>query len=89
MFEKAGKFYADWRDRAGIRHRKSFASARAAIRFEAEMKEQAHPKNKTLGRPLPHYSASNKSGGVSKSIQTPSPQHNSSSRLLVLKKRKS
>jgi hypothetical protein len=30
MFEKQGKFYADWRDRKGNRKRKSFTSARLA-----------------------------------------------------------
>ncbi len=43
MFEKSGKFYADWRDRTGARKRKSFASARAALRHEQEQKDAAHP----------------------------------------------
>jgi hypothetical protein len=30
MFEKAGKFCADWRDRTGARKRKSLATARAS-----------------------------------------------------------
>jgi hypothetical protein len=38
MFEKAGKYYADWRDRTGQRTRKSFRSARTALAFEAEQK---------------------------------------------------
>ena len=38
MFEKNGKFYADWRDRKGTRKRKSFTSQRAALRFEEERK---------------------------------------------------
>jgi hypothetical protein len=50
MFEKDGKFYADWRDRTGRRKRKSFTSQRAALRFEMEQKELAHPKMKALGR---------------------------------------
>jgi len=39
MYEKAGKYYADWRDRSGKRKRKSFASRRAALTFEEEQKE--------------------------------------------------
>jgi hypothetical protein len=34
MFEKNGKYYADWRDRTGRRQRKSFTSQRAALRYE-------------------------------------------------------
>ncbi len=64
MFEKAGRHYADWRDKDGKRKRKSFHSARAALAHEAAMREQAHPKKTTLGRPLPHYSTSKKPGGT-------------------------
>ena len=46
MFEKQGRFYADWRDKSGQRLRKSFTSKRAALQFEAEQKELAHPKSK-------------------------------------------
>jgi hypothetical protein len=42
MFEKDGKYYADWRDRAGTRKRKSFTSRRAALQYEADQKEIAH-----------------------------------------------
>jgi hypothetical protein len=52
MFEKAGKFYSDWRDRQGNRKRKCFNSKRAALQFEAEQKELAHPKLRALGQPL-------------------------------------
>lgn len=50
MFEKSGKFYADWRDRKGVRHRKSFKSERAALAYEAEMREVSHPKHKAVGQ---------------------------------------
>ena len=56
MYEKDGRFYADWRDRKGKRLRKSFTSQRAALRFEAEQKELAHPKTKALGRRLRTFS---------------------------------
>ena len=57
MFEKSGKFYADWRDRKGVRRRKSFTSPKAALKFEAEQKELAHPKSRGRGQVLPRYSA--------------------------------
>jgi hypothetical protein len=57
MFEKQGKFYADWRDRKGNRKRKSFTTARAALRFEEEQKELAHPKTQARRTPLPNFSA--------------------------------
>jgi hypothetical protein len=34
MFEKNGKYYADWRDRTGRRLRKAFTSERAALIHE-------------------------------------------------------
>lgn len=57
MFEKQGKFYADWRDRKGTRKRKSFNTARAALRYEEEQRAIAHPKPKAQGRPSPKFSA--------------------------------
>lgn len=53
MYEKSGKFYADWRDRTGARKRRSFKSARAALQFEAEQKEIAHPKRRAKGQLSP------------------------------------
>lgn len=52
MFEKNGKFYADWRDRSGKRLRKSFTSKRAALMFEADQRELAHPKQNARGQAL-------------------------------------
>jgi hypothetical protein len=40
MFEKQGRFYADWRDTSGKRIRKSFGSKRAALQYEQQQKEQ-------------------------------------------------
>jgi hypothetical protein len=51
VFEKAGKYFADWRDSHGTRKRKSFRTRRAALQFEAEQKELANPKPKAQGRP--------------------------------------
>lgn len=50
MFEKSGKFYADWRAKDGKRTRKSFTSKRAALQYEAEQKELSHPKTGAWGR---------------------------------------
>jgi hypothetical protein len=41
MYEKNGKYFADWRDRAGKRLRKSFNSPRAALQFEQQQRELA------------------------------------------------
>jgi hypothetical protein len=57
MFEKAGKFYADWRDQDGHRLRKSFKTRRAALQFEVEQKELAHPKQTARGQRSPRSSA--------------------------------
>ena len=56
MFEKQGKFYADWRDRTGRRKRKSFDTAKAALRFEEEQKEIARPRLRLVGRTSRDYS---------------------------------
>lgn len=54
MFEKNGKYFAGWRDASGKRLRKSFTSRRAALVFEEEQKEIAHPKRMPRGQRLPH-----------------------------------
>jgi hypothetical protein len=62
MFEKDGKYYADWRDKGGNRKRKSFKSKYAALRYEEEQKELAHPKQKVRVSPSPKYSAPGSKG---------------------------
>jgi len=79
MFEKNGKFYADWRDRSGKRLRKSFTSKRAAFQFEAEQKDIAHPKLRALGSPSRKFSAP----PIQKTPSTGAPPA-SSSRLQVV-----
>jgi hypothetical protein len=65
MFQKQGKFYADWRDASGQRLRKSFTSRSAALQFESgQMWEEARaiasrilaatPGGATLGCRAPH-----------------------------------
>lgn len=82
MFEKSGKFYADWRDASGKRLRKSFTSRRAALQFEAEQKELAHPKQKARGQQSPHYSAPRSRGQMSKAHSS-TPAKRSSAKLVV------
>jgi periplasmic divalent cation tolerance protein len=48
MFEKNGKFYADWRDKKGVRLRKSFLSKRAALLYEAEQKQNSRRRMKKM-----------------------------------------
>jgi len=51
--EKNGKYVADWREKNGRRRRKTFTSKHAALRFEAEQKELAHPKQQARGNRSP------------------------------------
>jgi hypothetical protein len=48
MFQKNGRYYADWRDKSGRRLRQSFTSKRAALQHEAEQKAIAHPKTTAI-----------------------------------------
>jgi hypothetical protein len=87
MYEKNGKYFADWRDRAGTRKRKSFKSERAALRFEEEMREAAHPKPQARGRLSARFSALKPLAANAKR-QRSSPSK-SSAKLLEMKSRKS
>lgn len=51
MFNKGSLYFADWRDRKGVRHRKSFRNAEDATAYEAAQKVSARPKTKSKGRP--------------------------------------
>ena len=64
MFEKQGKYFADWRDQTGRRQRKSFTSQRAALRFEEEQKELAHPKTQARAKLSPRFSVPSRRGSV-------------------------
>ncbi len=44
MFQKGGKFYADWRDQNGVRKRKSFPTAKIALNFEGQQKAETRSK---------------------------------------------
>jgi hypothetical protein len=74
MFEKQGRFYADWRDANGNRIRKSSTSKRAALQFEAEQKELAHPKKQARGIRLPgSYSPHSPKTGNGRIAARPAP----------------
>jgi hypothetical protein len=85
MFEKAGKYYADWRDRTGARKRKAFKSERAALLHESQQKELAHPKKKALGAQLRTFSAPSTSRSQAAKPRTK--LVNSSSGLQVVSRR--
>jgi len=53
LYEKGNKYFADWRDRKGLRHRKSFSSPEEAQAYELEQKERAHPKGNSKGQRSP------------------------------------
>lgn len=44
MQHKSNKWYADWRDEHGRRHRKAFATRRAALQHQTKMQRQAAAK---------------------------------------------
>ena len=85
MFTKEGKYYADWRDKDGHRTRKSFTSKRAALQFEAEQKELAHPKRRARGTYCPKSSAPTTTPKASTRTTGSSPT-NSSRRLVLLRR---
>ena len=44
MLRKLGKYFANWRDEHGVRHRKAFASADTARRHQRSMQRQVATK---------------------------------------------
>lgn len=56
MFQKGSRYLADWRDRKGVRRRKSFDNPEAAQAYEDAQKAAAHPKTPRVGRPSPRHS---------------------------------
>lgn len=88
MFEKDHKFYADWRDASGKRLRKSFNSKRAALQFEAEQKELAHPKQKARGTRWHKSFAPGTKSPAPAPTSKPSPA-GSSPRLVLLRPKRS
>jgi hypothetical protein len=44
MLKKYGKFYADWDDEHGKRHRKAFRAKKAALQFQAKRRNEVAAK---------------------------------------------
>ena len=67
MQQKHGKYYADWRDAKGKRHRKAFTSLKEAIKHTEKMRKaktsrpNSTPQRKRLRKPL-------RAGGPAKRI---------------------
>lgn len=66
MYQKNAAYFADWRDRKGRRHRKSFPTAALALQHQQEQRAHTHPQ-KAKEPPSPrslrrnsHARASNK-----------------------------
>lgn len=63
------RYFADWRDRKGTRHRKAFTSAKAAGAYEAEQKNQ-NPKVRAMRSRRAASSSMRTRGGQGKSSNT-------------------
>lgn len=44
MLRKYGKFYADWDDERGRRHRKAFPTKAAALRYQSKQRQAVQSK---------------------------------------------
>lgn len=80
MQHKYGKFYADWRDSTGRRHRAAFATKAEAIKHQTGMREAARP-----SPPLaPSRTQRRSSSKRTRTTQTPKrhsqPRHRSSAK---------
>jgi len=89
MFQKQGKFYADWRDKSGKRLRKSFTSKAAALQFEAEQKDLAHPTTQARGQRSPKCSAPTSTGTTTETAAKSRAPKRSSLSLVVSRPRSS
>ena len=49
MYQKGNLYYADWRDKKGVRRRKSFSTMEEAEHHEAPQKRTARPKKQRGG----------------------------------------
>jgi hypothetical protein len=74
MYQKDNRFYADWRDRRGVRRRKAFTSADAATAYEEEQKNAARPKTRGAGLQLPRSSAPGRQRGPRSNTKTAIPR---------------
>ena len=51
MVKKYGKFYADWKDPAGHRHRRAFPTKKKALRFQSKMRAETAAKKAPASEP--------------------------------------
>lgn len=56
MYQKDNRFYADWRDRRGIRRRKAFLTAAEAAEHEERQKVATRPKARGAASPSRKHS---------------------------------
>jgi len=91
MFEKSGRFFADWRDEDQRRRRKSFRSARAAMLYETQMRERSS-KRRAQGQRWPTSCAKTSSGQRTKtgtrSTKRPKPSSRSRAACIPINSRR-
>lgn len=81
MYEKHNRFYADWRDRRGVRRRKAFTTADAATAHEVAQKAVARPHGGAVALPSqPSSRGTSKPPSRPARTSTSSSQKNTSSR---------
>lgn len=69
MLEKYGRFYADWRDKKGVRRRKSFATRGEAMAYEEQQKAGARGKVSRAASPSRKpLAATSKHGSVRSTV---------------------
>lgn len=87
MFEKDNRFYADWRDRKGVRRRKAFTTADAAQLHEETEKNKARPKKRGAEpQSLPSSAPTSQPGTRRKAIPTRATRPKTSSKSAAAKR---
>jgi hypothetical protein len=82
VYEKHNRFYADWRDKKGLRRRRAFTTARQAEAFELTQKAVAHPKSKARPSSAQRSRVSSSPSLLIKKEPTPSTTRSKASSLL-------
>lgn len=67
MYQKDNRFYADWRDRRGIRRRKAFLTAAEAAEHEERQKVAVRPKAQGAASPSRKHSRRTSTHGSDRS----------------------
>jgi hypothetical protein len=66
MLKKHGKYFADWRDASGKRHRKAFPSKRAALSYQSREANKAQAAKKAPAPARSRTSPRSTSGAATK-----------------------